>query len=166
MIKHIPNLLSCLRIPLAFLLLSYPITAIILACITDILDGFLARRWDVSSKAGAILDPICDKFFALFALSLLLYNGQLNFTETALFLSREAALIVLMGILIIKGTFKTYPIKSFISGKIMTSLQFVAFVILFSNRDLPYSFYLLFGFLGISSFLELLIREFKLIKNR
>ncbi|NBU28511.1 MAG: CDP-diacylglycerol--glycerol-3-phosphate 3-phosphatidyltransferase, partial [Caulobacteraceae bacterium] len=32
-----------------------------LAAITDFLDGWLARRWQAESLAGAILDPIADK---------------------------------------------------------------------------------------------------------
>lgn len=33
----------------------------LLAAITDFLDGYLARRWEISSPFGAFLDPVADK---------------------------------------------------------------------------------------------------------
>jgi CDP-diacylglycerol--glycerol-3-phosphate 3-phosphatidyltransferase len=37
----------------------------ILAAITDSLDGYLARKWDVTSTFGRIMDPFCDKVLIL-----------------------------------------------------------------------------------------------------
>lgn len=79
--KHLPNLLTVLRLVLAaafFAALNayrYPDTHVawanlaialfILAAITDALDGALARRWDVISTFGRIMDPFCDKVLVL-----------------------------------------------------------------------------------------------------
>ncbi len=101
--------------------------------LTDVLDGYTARSLKLTSKLGAILDPICDKFFASFALGILYFNGQLNLLEIALFLSREIALAIFTVLIFLKGSSKNHQVKPFISGKIMTSCQFIAFILLTST---------------------------------
>ncbi len=58
-------LLNCYRYdapnPSPMWLLPMAIVVFILAAITDTLDGYLARKWDVESKFGRIMDPFCDK---------------------------------------------------------------------------------------------------------
>ena len=69
--KHIPNLLSMSRIILCLPLLlvdamTMPFWALyVIAGTTDMLDGFLARRWGVESKFGARLDSLADFVFVL-----------------------------------------------------------------------------------------------------
>ena len=69
--KHIPNILSASRIALCLpLLLADAMTVpfwvlYVIAGTTDMLDGFLARRWDVESKFGARLDSLADFVFVL-----------------------------------------------------------------------------------------------------
>ena len=82
--KNIPNLLTMLRLVLAavfFALLAYyrfdadryvlllpAIVLFIAAALTDALDGYYARKWQVESKFGRIMDPFCDKVLILGAL--------------------------------------------------------------------------------------------------
>ena len=69
--KRIPDLLSMSRIVLCLPLLivdamTIPFWVIyLIAGLTDILDGFLARRWSVESKFGARLDSLADFVFVL-----------------------------------------------------------------------------------------------------
>ena len=69
--KHIPNILSASRIALCVPLLlldamTVPFwTLYLIAGLTDMLDGFLARRWGVESKFGARLDSLADFVFVL-----------------------------------------------------------------------------------------------------
>ena len=69
--KHIPNILSASRIALCLpLLLADAMTVpfwvlYVIAGTTDMLDGFLARRWGVESKFGARLDSLADFVFVL-----------------------------------------------------------------------------------------------------
>ena len=71
--KHIPNILSASRIALCLPLLlvdamTLPFWVLyLIAGLTDILDGFLARRWGVESKFGARLDSLADFVFVLAA---------------------------------------------------------------------------------------------------
>ena len=69
--KRIPNILSMSRIVLCLPLLlvdtmTIPFwTLYVTAGLTDMLDGFLARRWGVESKFGARLDSLADFVFVL-----------------------------------------------------------------------------------------------------
>ena len=69
--KRIPNLLSMSRIVLCLPMLlvdamTLPFwTLYVIAGLTDMLDGFLARRWGVESKFGARLDSLADFMLVL-----------------------------------------------------------------------------------------------------
>jgi len=64
--SNIPNLLTVLRMALAISLLFLPLLSgwfllvYLLAGVSDILDGFLARRWGATSRFGAKLDSAAD----------------------------------------------------------------------------------------------------------
>ena len=89
--RNIPNLLTLLRLVLAagfFVILAYyqfdqdryalllpAIGLFIAAAVTDALDGYFARRWDVESKFGRIMDPFCDKVLIIGALCFLAGPG-------------------------------------------------------------------------------------------
>jgi len=69
--KNIPNIITVLRIVLSITLLFFQITSLIfvliyLLCgISDILDGYLARKLNVTSKLGSKLDSLADFIFVL-----------------------------------------------------------------------------------------------------
>ena len=69
--KHIPNILSASRIALCLTLLMVDAMTVpfwvlyLIAGLTDMLDGFLARRWGVESKFGARLDSLADFVYVL-----------------------------------------------------------------------------------------------------
>jgi len=78
----IPTMLTYIRIALipVFVLVFYlpfewvniAVTAIFgVAAVTDWLDGYLARKWDQTSRFGAFLDPVADKLIVAAALVLL-----------------------------------------------------------------------------------------------
>ncbi|MEA4934497.1 MAG: CDP-alcohol phosphatidyltransferase family protein [Lawsonibacter sp.] len=69
-IKNLPNFITSLRIPLAVIMvLSEPFSAFFWSCyclggISDLLDGFAARKLNLHSDAGARMDSIADAVFA------------------------------------------------------------------------------------------------------
>lgn len=73
MIRHLPNLVSCLRLlaaPVAAWLIldnhdSAALLVFMLAGASDAVDGTIARRWGVTSDFGAWLDPTADKLLML-----------------------------------------------------------------------------------------------------
>lgn len=84
--KYIPNALSISRIPLTILFpilytagfVPLSITLFAIACITDMFDGKLARRWKVESEFGRVADTIGDKVLIASVLILGILNLSLS----------------------------------------------------------------------------------------
>jgi len=81
-IRFVPNILSTVRLILACLFPFVPeqlwIWLIIGSGGSDVLDGWIARRWQVQSRAGAILDGVADKLFILIALLTVAGSGKFS----------------------------------------------------------------------------------------
>jgi cardiolipin synthase len=105
-LRVIPNLLSLARLlaaPYLFLLLwrGYFHAALIvmfLAGLTDAFDGFLARRLNVSSRIGEVLDPIADKVLLTGAFAGLWLAGAIPGWLTALVLGRDGLILAAAGL--------------------------------------------------------------------
>jgi CDP-diacylglycerol--glycerol-3-phosphate 3-phosphatidyltransferase len=153
------NILSILRGPLALLFMIdnafYRSLAIFLAMVTDGLDGYLARRWRMTSHLGTILDPLMDKFFVLFIVGVLIHENKMQFWQALAFISRDFA-VVLFGIyLACKGAWSRFRFQSIWFGKISTSLQFLILLALTFHFSVPATVYICFIILGILSLYEL-----------
>ena len=66
----------------------------ILASITDYLDGFLARKYNLTSELGRILDPIADKVLTLSTLVILIYINSAPIVPTIIILFREIGFLI------------------------------------------------------------------------
>lgn len=158
---YVSNALSLSRGPLAFLFLIpnsfIRASCVILAMLTDSIDGYLARKAQSTSKFGAIIDPIMDKFFVYFILTILFIENKINLVEWLAFASRDIAIFVFGSYLLIRSSLKNYEVKSIILGKITTGLQFLFLILLSFNYSIPAWSYLLFIPLAFSAFIELFI---------
>src|SRR5947209_20296804 len=98
----LPNWLTVLRIlliPVFVSLLVYrrPGTALAVFCLaslTDLLDGYVARRGGSQSRLGAFLDPMADKLLLTASFVTLTYLRALPFWITAVVISRDVILVV------------------------------------------------------------------------
>lgn len=155
----LPNFLSFLRIPLAFLFLEEDTYlrafALLAAMATDFFDGFLARRYRSSSAIGATLDPITDKFFVTFVLAIFLIEGKLSLAGATAMLARDVAVLLFGFYLLVTRSWNTYKFHSIWCGKITTTLQLLALFALTLNQPLPAPTFAIFILLGILSFAEL-----------
>lgn len=123
------------------------------AVLSDILDGWLARLFRVESRIGVYLDPLADKAFVLsFFFCLSKENSFSSFQLLALF-SREISLLCFALFLFISA--RPWQVRSFILGKIMTSLQFLMFFLLIEGIHIATWFWMLLFLVGIGSFCEL-----------
>jgi cardiolipin synthase len=130
-LKHLPNFLSLLRLaaaPLtAWLILESRDGAALLlfaaAGLSDGLDGFIARRWRLTSRFGAWLDPAADKLLMLLCFLALLQVGVAPWWLVALVLLRDGC--IALGWLLV-GMLKL-PLKVEASwlGKASTVMQIV-----------------------------------------
>jgi cardiolipin synthase (CMP-forming) len=147
MIRHLPNLLSALRLlaaPFAaWLILSGHDTAALLvfaaAGASDGLDGFIARRWNVTSGFGAWLDPAADKLLMLLCFAALLMIGAAPLWLVALVVARDLA--IAGGWLLIKLLALPIPARTLFLGKVSTMMQvayiFIVMLLLAFDLDAP-----------------------------
>lgn len=158
----LPNLISALRIPLAFLFLSsHPLVrifAILMAMVTDVLDGFLARKLSAVSRLGTFIDPLADKVFVIFAFFILLQETPIETWKIASIFSRDIALLVFTSYLFLSGKIWIYESKAIFFGKIATSLQLLTLLILCLGYPVPVEVFYLFTGVGVLAFCELMRR--------
>lgn len=159
----IPNAISLIRLPLALLFLQHEIAyrawSIILAMISDGLDGFLARRYQQSTKIGTLLDPLMDRFFVFFVIGILLQEGQLAPWQACTLLCRDISVILFGFYLVFTGKLTSYRFRAIWCGKATTFLQFVVFLALTFQFSVPSPVYFLFVFLGVLALVELYISK-------
>ena len=93
-----------------------------LAAATDLLDGFLARRWKQVTTIGTLLDPIADKLLVSAALISLVQLGVIRSWLVVLLIGREFAVSGLRSIAAAEG----YTIQANELGKTKTFFQVVA----------------------------------------
>ena len=101
MVKHIPNALTILRffiIPFIIYYLvkdEYILAFIMLGIsgLTDVLDGFIARRFNVITNFGKLVDPLADKFTQISILCTLLFKGIIPIWIVVIVLLKEALMV-------------------------------------------------------------------------
>ena len=101
--KNIPNILSLFRLilvfPIIFLLETNKLDLIwiliIMGGISDYLDGYLARRFELKSKFGAIIDPVSDKVFILIPLIWLCIEKIIPYWSISVIVFRELVISAL-----------------------------------------------------------------------
>jgi phosphatidylglycerophosphate synthase len=130
-IRQLPNLLSASRLVFAAGFVAADgagtrLGLLGLAGLTDVLDGFLARRVNAATRWGALVDPITDRFFALAAVATLLFEGLLSVPHYFILITRDLATAV--GFLVARTMPSLRPatFKARWSGKAVTVLQFAA----------------------------------------
>ncbi len=134
-LRALPSVISLSRVVLAvaFVMQRDPDTRfalVALAALTDVLDGWIARRARVTSRWGALIDPIADRFFALVAVSSFLFSGELSTAGYFVMISRD--LMTAIGFLVARVVpwLKPVEFRARYSGKLVTVLQFITFVAL------------------------------------
>jgi CDP-diacylglycerol---glycerol-3-phosphate 3-phosphatidyltransferase len=97
---NLPNILTLLRIGLTVLLVAslsieYPwrfavaLILFLLASLTDYLDGVLARKWNLITDFGKLMDPLADKILTASAFICLIPFGALPAWAVIIIISRE-----------------------------------------------------------------------------
>lgn len=105
----------------------------ILAAVTDALDGYIARRWGMTSKLGEFLDPVADKLMVSAALIVLLSLGRVDAFVALVIIGREIAVSALREWMAKIGKSSSVAVNSM--GKVKTIAQMTAIpMLLFHDR--------------------------------
>jgi CDP-diacylglycerol---glycerol-3-phosphate 3-phosphatidyltransferase len=149
---NVPNLLTMGRVAIIpvflwFLSRATPrdcvIAALIYAAaaITDLLDGYLARRLGVVSVLGKFLDPLADKLLVMASLIWMVPMGRIADWAVVLLLGREISITALRSIASSEGV----VIAAGEGGKSKTALQMVGILCLI----IGFPYHLSLGFLDL-----------------
>ena len=159
-ILTVPNLLSLFRLILIPVYIAEYLHAqtqihyylaggiLALSCVTDALDGYIARRFHCITTVGKILDPLADKLT--------------QFAVTLCLTQRYPALVPILVLLVIKELFQLLAgflhlckgqmlSGALFAGKLSTAVLFVSLVLLVLFPDVPA------GIVGMLSFINFLL---------
>ncbi|MCW5199753.1 CDP-diacylglycerol--glycerol-3-phosphate 3-phosphatidyltransferase [Desulfobulbus sp. F1] len=147
--KHLPNLITAARLILTALLavlLMLEQTKVLavfccllftIAAVTDLLDGYVARRYGAVSNLGKLIDPLADKLLVATALIMLIPLNRLPAWIALLILSRELLVTGLRGIASSAGI----VVAASGLGKLKSITQYVGLgVLIFPLGVLPIPF--------------------------
>jgi phosphatidylglycerophosphate synthase len=132
-LRRLPNLLSLSRFLLAGLFpltlghAWWSFTALAVAAVTDIIDGWWARRTHQETALGAVIDALADKVLVLCVVLTLLASGRLSFGGLLLLGTRDLGELALAFRLYIAGR-PVFGRSANVGGKIATVLQYAALV--------------------------------------
>lgn len=185
MSKHIPNIITIIRIALLPLVFFFYLTDFVpysqyiaiaiflVAAGTDFLDGMIARKYNLVSNIGKLLDPIADKMLYYTGLFLIIVTNILPVWACVLIyminLCRDFAIDCLRMIAATKGS----VLAANVFGKIKTIIAFVATPWVLLQGCLPTDWNGLMAFeiigyvlMGLQTFFCLLSGIIYLVQNR
>ena len=135
----IPNILSMFRLVLIPVYVTiyvnarnasdYMLSGLILAvsCLTDMVDGKIARHFNMISTVGKILDPLADKATQFSLIVCLTRSHKVLWYLVGLFVVKESFQLVAGGINLRKGKMLK---GALISGKICTTILFISLIVM------------------------------------
>lgn len=137
----IPNILTTMRLALVpvfayFMLSENPGIAVaifILSGVTDIVDGFIARRFNMITNFGKIYDPFVDKLMQITAVVCLVLRQTIPLWLLVFVLLKEVTMITVGGILY----FKKIVVSSNKFGKLSTVIFYAGVILLIVWDNIP-----------------------------
>lgn len=178
-IKRVPNLLTVLRllmIPLFVYAFYRPhwvlperyfaMVIFMVANATDLLDGYIARKYDAISNFGRLADPVADKLMTISALVCFVESGTISWVFVALVVGKEA-LMVIGGYVMLRFHVVVY---SKICGKLAQLCMGIAVVLTFIPGIQPWNTYVLYlglalTFYALLRYTQLALRQLKELKE-
>jgi cardiolipin synthase len=138
----VPNLLSFLRLALVpvFLWLiidgadAWALLVLAVSSLTDFLDGWIARRFNQTSRLGTLLDPAADRLYIFAALIGLAWRDLVPWWIVLVVVGRDVFLLVL-GVVLANHGFGPLPVHQL--GKLATFCLFYALPMIMLGQAFP-----------------------------
>jgi cardiolipin synthase len=127
----VPNQITFLRLgflPIFLILIAYDhyrwaLLVLVVAGLSDGIDGLLARSLNQRSALGAYLDPIADKLLLSSSFVILAFKNQLAWWLTILVLSRDVLILIVAVVILLVSGYRPFPPS--IYGKLTTAAEIV-----------------------------------------
>jgi cardiolipin synthase len=135
----VPNQITLLRLgflPFFLILISYErykwaLLVLVVAGLSDGIDGLLARSLNQRSSLGAYLDPIADKLLLSSSFIILAFKKQIAWWLTIIVFSRDILILVVAVVILLISGYRPFPPS--IYGKMTTAFQIIlVFTVVFS----------------------------------
>jgi cardiolipin synthase len=131
MIQLLPNILSFFRLASSLVLIPLILgnnfkAALFLfaaAAISDFLDGYIARKFSVSSEFGAMLDPLADKALMLTSYALFAHAKLIPIFVALVVIARDLLILLVVALCKIHGI--KLQMQPLLSSKINTTIQLI-----------------------------------------
>jgi len=131
-IRAVPNALTVLRLGLAawfpFSPPQFRLAIVVAAGLSDLLDGYIARRFHAETPLGALLDRIADKGFVVTVLLTWVWEGELQLWQVLLVMARDLLVGALALVAILRRDWSAFGrMQVRMPGKVTTALLFLWF---------------------------------------
>ena len=131
----VPNQITLLRLgflPIFLILISYEdyrwaLAVLVVAGLSDGIDGLLARKLNQRSSLGAYLDPIADKLLMSSSYFVLALKGKIGWWLAIMVLGRDVLLLVACAVILLTVGYRPFPPS--IWGKAATFFEIVLIVV-------------------------------------
>jgi cardiolipin synthase len=139
----VPNQITLLRLgflPFFLILISYDqygwaLLVLVVAALSDAIDGLLARKLNQKSSLGAYLDPIADKLLLSSSFIILAFKKQIAWWLTIIVLSRDVLLLTVAAVILLVSGYRPFPPS--VLGKLTTATQILLVFMLVLGAAYP-----------------------------
>ena len=137
--RNLPNLITLVRLGLIPVMAwyaasgAYVIAApvFLLAALTDLADGYIARRFKLVSRLGALLDPVADKLNMLAATVILAWQDLIPIWLAITIVGRDIVIVLgALGFRLARGRLKIAPTRL---SKLNTSIEFAVLLLVMAT---------------------------------
>ena len=149
--------------------LTFALILFVIAAISDVLDGFLARALNQETTLGAFLDPLADKILILSIFYTMTFNLK-SIPKWFLLLLLSKELILVLGSIFFYLKKNSFKIKPTVSGKALTFLEVLlilaAFLSNVTSSQIYFVILLTISILAVTTLIQyiyLAIKQYRLL---
>ena len=133
--RNLPNLITLVRLGLVPVMAYFAwvgdyaiaLPIFLIAALTDFADGYIARRFGLVSKLGALLDPVADKLSMFLATAVLAWQSEIPIWLAVAIIGRDVVIVV--GAVLLRITRGRLDIKPTRLSKVNTAIEFAVLLL-------------------------------------